>query len=422
MTTPPLNTQASCEDDFDPNSLTCLDAQRQIHAHVRPLQDLEQVNLRAALGRVLGKPINSRLNVPGHINSAMDGYAINAADIPATGIRVLKIIGSAFAGKPFAGTLPVGCAVRIMTGGVVPQGADVIVPQEQVETNGTELRIDGRHRRGQHVRAAGEDIAIGQIVLRPGHIITPAELGLLASLGLAEVPVIRRPRVAFFSTGDELRSLGETLAPGDVYDSNRYTLYGMLTRLGVEILDLGVVVDDPAALAEAFAHASRVADVVITSGGVSVGEADYTKEILTRLGAVRFWKVAMKPGRPLAFGDLGPALFFGLPGNPVSVMVTFYEFVQPALLQLMGAQPRTKLSLKARTTALLKKRPGRVEYQRALLACSDQGEYNVTPTGDQGSGILSSMVNANCFIVLGMDTGQVEAGSLVEVEPFFGIV
>ncbi len=422
MTTPLLNTQTSCEDDFDPNSLTCVEAQQQILAHVRPLQDLEQVNIRAALGRVLGQPIRSRLNVPGHRNSAMDGYAINAADIPADGIRALKIIGSVFAGRPYAGTLPLGCAVRIMTGGVVPEGADAIVAQEQVEAHGDELRLDGRHRRGQHVRAAGEDIAVGETVLYAGHLITPAELGLLASLGLAEVTVMRRPRVAFFSTGDELRSLGEALAPGEVFDSNRYTLYGMLARLGVEILDLGVVADDPTALAQAFAHASRVADVVITSGGVSVGEADYTKEILTRLGAVRFWKVAMKPGRPLAFGDLGSALFFGLPGNPVSVMVTFYEFVQPALYQLMGARPRTKLSLKARTTEVLKKRPGRVEFQRALLVCSDDGDYRVTPTGDQGSGILSSMVNANCFIVLGMDTDKVEAGAMVEVEPFFGIV
>jgi molybdopterin molybdotransferase len=222
--------------------------------------------------------------------------------------------------------------------------------------------------------------------------------------------------------GDELRSLGDTLGAGDVYDSNRYTLYGMLTRLGVEMLDLGVVVDDPAALAAAFARASQIADVVITSGGVSVGEADYTKEILTRLGAVRFWKVAMKPGRPLAFGALGSALFFGLPGNPVSVMVTFYQFVQPALLQLMGATARCYPTLKARTTSVLKKRPGRVEFQRGRLARDAHGDYTVTATGDQGSGILSSMVNANCFIVLGMDTGRVEADSWVEVEPFFGLV
>ena len=422
MTSTLLNTQPSCDDDFDPDSLTCDEARRRISEHVRPLRDLEQVNIRAALGRILGTPVKSRMNVPGHTNSAMDGYAINAADIPQDGIRTLAIIGSSFAGKPFSGAFAHGGAVRIMTGGVVPDAADTIVPQEQVEATDHEIRIDGRHKRGQHVRAAGEDIALGQTVLSPGHLITPAELGMLAALGVAEVTVVRRPRVAFFSTGDELRSLGESLGAGDVYDSNRYTLYGMLTRLGVEALDLGVVVDDQAALAEAFERASKVADVVITSGGVSVGEADYTKEILTRLGAVRFWKVAMKPGRPLAFGDLGSALFFGLPGNPVSVMVTFYQFVQPALLQLMGATQRVPLMLKARTTSVLKKRPGRVEFQRGLLARNDAGEYTVIPTGDQGSGILSSMVNANCFIVLGMDTGLVEAGSWVLVEPFCSMV
>jgi molybdopterin molybdotransferase len=422
MTSVTLNVQPSCDDDYDPNSLTCEEASERIAAHIHPLAGTERVPVRGALGRVLAHAVISRINVPGHRNSAMDGYAIAASDIPRDGLGELDVIGSSFAGKPFIGVLARGQAVRIMTGAVVPEGADTIVPQEQVEASANRLRLDGRHKPRQHVRAAGEDIAQGQTVLAAGHRIAPAELGLIASLGITEVEVVRKPRVAFFSTGDELRSVGEPLGVGDIYDSNRYTLFGMLTRLGVEIMDLGVVVDNPDALAAAFARASADADVVITSGGVSVGEADYTKEILTRLGEVRFWKVAMKPGRPLAFGDLGHALFFGLPGNPVAVMVTFYQFVQPALLRLMGSQPSEYPLLRARTSGTLKKRPGRIEYQRAWLARDPSGDYVVTATNEQGSGILSSMTNANCFVVLGMETARVEAGTVVDVQPFFGMV
>ena len=268
------------------------------------------------------------------------------------------------------------------------------------------------------MRLAGEDLAVGSTVLAAGRRLSPADLGLIASLGIGEVTVIRRVRVAFFSTGDELRSLGEPLGRGDIYDSNRYTLFGMLAELGVDAVDLGVVGDNPAALSAAFSSAAEMADVVITSGGVSVGEADYTKAVLGELGEVRFWKVAMKPGRPLAFGRLGRASFFGLPGNPVSVMVTFYLFVQPALEKLMGTTPRTAWTLTARTTKALKKRPGRLEFQRGFLAHDAQGQLRVTPTGDQGSGILSSMSNANCFIVLALDTAQVEADTEVCVQPF----
>lgn len=421
MNETPLIIQPGCDDDFDPDSLDCEEARRRIHTHIRPLTQVEQVPVRQALGRVLARPLISRLNVPGHVNSAMDGYAIRASDLPTSGTRSLPIVGRSFAGAPFAGSLPPGSAVRIMTGAVVPAGADVIVPQEQAEMTGDSIRIDGRHRAGQHVRQAGEDFRAGDTVLAAGAILMPAALGLAASLGIAELPVVRRPRVAFFSTGDELRSLGETLGVGEIYDSNRYTLHGMLTRLGVEIIDLGVVRDDPDALAAAFAEASACGDVVITSGGVSVGEADYTRDILARLGAVRFWKVAMKPGRPLAFGNVGPALFFGLPGNPVSVMVTFYQFVQPALWQLMGANPASYPVLRARTTGVLKKRPGRVEFQRGRLARDADGAYTVTPTGDQGSGILSSMVDADCFIVLPMEAARTEAGAWVDVQPFFAI-
>jgi molybdopterin molybdotransferase len=268
------------------------------------------------------------------------------------------------------------------------------------------------------VRAAGEDIRSGQTVLRAGRRIRPADLGLLASLGIVEVPVRRRVRVAFFSTGDELRSLGEVLQPGDVYDSNRYTLYGMLTELGVELIDLGVVPDVRAELKDAFAQAGRVADAVITSGGVSVGEADFVKEMLAEIGAIQFWKVAMKPGRPLAFGRIGEAVFFGLPGNPVSVMVTFYMFVQVALRRMMGETWQLPATIRATTTSKLKKRPGRIEYQRAIAEPAASGGYIVRKTGAQGSGILTSMSEANCFIVLPMECADVAAGTEVDILPF----
>lgn len=408
----------SCEDDYDLNSLSCEEALKRLLAATEPVRDAERLALRSALGRVLSAPLLAPFPVPAHTNSAMDGYALNARDLPTEGLRALKVVGSSFAGKPFAGAMGPGEAVRIMTGAEVPDGADVVVLQEQVILEGDLVSIDARHKKGQHVRAAGEDLATGATVLPAGRRLTPADLGLVASLGIGEVSVWRRPRVAFFSTGDELRSIGEPLGRGEIYDSNRYTLHGMLARLGVEVLDLGVVRDDPSALEDAFTHAADMADAIITSGGVSVGAADYTRDVLAKLGEVGFWKVAMKPGRPLAFGRLGKAAFFGLPGNPVSVMVTFYQFVQPALEKLMGTTPRSPWTVTARTTAVLKKRPGRVEFQRAVLAREADGTLRVSPTGDQGSGILSSMAQANCFIVLGMETGKVEAGSAVEVQPF----
>ena len=293
---------------------------------------MEKVELRSAIGRVLADDIKSRINVPSHNNSAMDGYAVNSADIPESGTKELKIIGTIFAGKPMDQTIKPGTCARIMTGGVIPAGADTVVIQERTEQNGELVKIGNETRPGDNVRFAGEDIASGDIILYSGIWLTPADIGLIASLGIGEVMVTRKPRAAFFSTGDELQSIGENLSPGNVYDSNRYTLYGMLNRLGVEIMDMGVIRDNKEDIATAFKQAASYADVVITSGGVSVGEADYIKEILGKLGSVNFWKVAIKPGRPLAFGKLDKAYFFGLPGNPVSVMVTFYQFVQPALL------------------------------------------------------------------------------------------
>lgn len=414
-------TQPSCDDDFDPESLSCEQALQRLLDAIVPVSGSERVHLRAGLGRVLAAPVVVRFDVPSHTNSAMDGYAINALDLPAEGVVELPVVGSSFAGKPHREKLARGTAIRIMTGAVVPEGADTILIQERVEAGEGRIRVDGRHNRGQHVRHAGEDMKAGDLAFGAGRRLSAADLGVIASLGIAEVDVWRKPRVAFFSTGDELRSLGEPLGLGEIYDSNRYTLYGMLEQLGVTVVDLGVVSDDPVRLEAAFRAAARDADAVITSGGVSVGEADYTRDILGRLGEVRFWKVAMKPGRPLAFGKLENAWFFGLPGNPVSVMVTFYEFVRPALDRLMGTTPRLPWTTTARVTDALKKRPGRVEFQRGCLQRGANGQLSVTPTGDQGSGILSSMSQANCFIVLPLDSTRVEAGSEVVVQPFHGL-
>ena len=412
----------SCMDDFDPNSLAVDTAMARILAVLQPVTGSESVPIRTALGRVLFADVLSNINVPGGTNSAMDGYAVNGESLPTSGTRELTVIGTSWAGKPFTGKVIPGQAVRIMTGGILPDGTDTVIIQERVKREGDRVHIGTDARRGDNVRQAGEDIAVGSRVLQAGSRLTPADIGLLASLGMGSIEVRRRLRVAFFSTGDELRSIGEELRPGDVYDSNRYTLHGMLTRLGAEFTDLGVVRDERSALEAAFVQAAVSADVIITSGGVSVGDADFVKEILLKTGQVEFWKVAMKPGRPLAFGRVENAWFFGLPGNPVSVMVTFYQFVQPALRRLMGENQHAALRIKVPCVSQLKKRPGRVEFQRGILERNPDGEMVVRKTGAQGSGILSSMANANCFIILPMESTGVEPGEVVEVEPFFGMV
>lgn len=414
---------ASCADDYDPNSMS-VDAARQfIYRFLSPVQGIEKVALRQSLDRVLAEEIISPVNVPSAINSAMDGYAVRAGDLPAAGTATLRVIGTALAGRPYAGGVGAGEAVRIMTGAKVPDGADTVVIQEHVQAEGDQIRIDAGHKPGQNVRQAGEDLAVGQVVLRRGQRVRPAELGLIASLGIPEVSVYRRLRVAFFSTGDELKSIGSVLEEGQVYDSNRYTLYGMLTRMGVEVHDLGVAVDDPAVIEQTLKNAAAMADVVITSGGVSVGEADYIKGLLDKLGEVVFWKIAMKPGRPLAYGKIGQAHFFGLPGNPVSVMVTFYQFVRSALQILMGqAEVEQPPSFQVPCTTPLKKAPGRTEFQRGILSRDANGQLTVQVTGAQGSGILRSMSEANCFIILPEAQGNVAAGALVEVQVMDGIV
>ena len=414
--------QASCADDYDPNSMPVAKAREFIFRFLEPLRSTERVAIRAALGRVLAEDVVTPLDVPSHRNSAMDGWALRAADLAPAGETMLTEIGASFAGRPFAGTVGAGQCVRIMTGGVVPEGADTVAMQERARAQGKSITLAAGLKPGQNVREAGEDLARGSIALRRGRRVRPAELGLLASLGIGEVAVYRRLRVAFFSTGDELKGIGSVLGAGEIYDSNRYTLYGMLTRLGYEVLDMGVVRDDPALLERAFREAAANADVVITSGGVSVGEADYVKSMLAQLGEVVFWKIAMKPGRPLAYGKIAGAHFFGLPGNPVSVMATFYQFVRDALLLLMGAHPVEPVpTFRATCMVKLKKAPGRTEFQRGILAQAVDGTWSVRPTGEQGSGILKSMSDANCFIILGDVVGDVEAGTPVEVQLLEGV-
>jgi molybdopterin molybdotransferase len=426
---PSIDEVASCVSGYDPTALPVAQAQDFIARFVPRLdaEAVERLPLRSALGRVLAQDVVSPISVPSHDNSAMDGYALRGADLQAGAPTVLRVAGTGLAGQSFDGGVAPGECVRIMTGAVMPEGLDTVVPQEFVKAEGERIAIPaGAVRPGDNRRLAGEDLARGEAALAAGRVLKPADIGLLASLGQAEVAVRRRLRVAFFSTGDELRSIGEPLDAGCVYDSNRYTIHAMLTRLGVELLDLGVVRDDPAALEAAFRSAARSADAVITSGGVSVGEADHTKQVMARLGEVAFWRIAMRPGRPMAFGRIADAgraaVLFGLPGNPVAVMVTFYAFVRDALLAMSGATPSPLPMLSARSAEAIRKKPGRTEYQRGLVTRSADGDWEVALTGAQGSGILRSMSTANGLVVLHHEQGSVARGERVDVLPFDGLV
>jgi molybdopterin molybdotransferase len=345
----------------------------------------------------------------------MDGYAVRFSDLD----KPLKEIGTALAGKPFGGKVGDSECVRVMTGAVMPAGTDTVVIQEIVKKQGDRIVVPPGQKRAQNVRYAGEDLQQGKPVLGNGRLLRPAELGLIASLGIGEVKVRRRLRVALFATGDELASIGTPLKEGEVYDSNRYTVHGMLSRLGVEIIDMGVVRDDPAKLEAAFRKASS-ADAIITTGGVSVGEADFIKQMMAKLGEVLFWKIAMRPGRPMAFGRIGNSYLFGLPGNPVAVMVTFYAFVRDALLHLSGRTDEAFPLLQVKASVPLRKVPGRTEYQRGILQ-QEGGEWRVRTTGQQGSGVLRSMSEANCFIVLEHARGNVQAGEVVQVQLMEGV-
>ena len=408
----------------DPELLPAEEALRRIDAALETVATVEQVHIRGALDRVLAADVASPLDVPGFTNSAMDGYAIVGEDLTAAADASIELVvrGTSWAGKPFPEPVSPGQCVRVMTGAVMPTGTDTVVMQEHVERDGDRVRLEPNHRIGQNVRQAGEDLRRGKTVLPTGRRLLPAELGLLASLGVGEVPVRRRLRVATFSTGDEIRSLGQPLEPGQIYDSNRYTLFGMLTRLGVEVIDLGVIPDRADAIEAAFAEASACSDVVITSGGASASEADFVAQTLRDLGEVGFWRIAIRPGRPLAFGRIGDAFVFGLPGNPVAVMVTFYQFVQPALRLMQGERDaRPVPMLQARASEDLRKKPGRVEYYRAVVSRTREGELTVAQTGKSGSALLHTMSDANCFIVLPEESDTVKAGAWVDIQPFFGL-
>ena len=428
MTQLSLSDIVSCVSGYDPDAMTVPQAQKIIHDFVQPISSIERVAIRSALDRTLAADIISTIDVPANDNSAMDGYALRGDDLAGNRTLTLRIVGSVHAGQQFDGAVAAGECVHIMTGAAMPADCDTVIPQEFTE-NQTDASVTipaGRVRRGDNRRLRGEDLRNGQTALRAGKILRPADIGMLASLGVAEIPVQRRLRVAFFSTGDELRSVGEPLDPGCVYDSNRYTLYGMLTRLGCDIIDMGVVRDDPVAMEAAFRSACEHADAVITSGGVSVGAADYTKQTMTKLGDMLFWKIGMRPGRPMAFGRIAShdrgAYLFGLPGNPVAVMVSFYFFVRDALLRMSGADASPLPRLQATSLSAIRKKPGRTEYQRGILAPDSDGVWKVKLTGAQGSGILRSMSDANCIIVLDDAQGDVAAGDPVQVVLFDGLI
>jgi molybdopterin molybdotransferase len=408
---------------YDPQALGA-DAVGEFLARlVAPVAQTERVGVFDALGRVLARDLVSPISVPPHDNSAMDGFAFDGAQL-AQGALQLEVVGTALAGKAWQGEVRGGQCVKIMTGAIMPAGLDTVVPQEFTKT-----LADGRIeipaallRAGDNRRCKGEDLMEGRPALAAGERIGPAACGLVASLGIAQVEVFRRLRVAYFSTGDEILSLGEPLREGAVYDSNRYTVHGLLTRLGCEVIDLGVVHDEPARLEQAFRDAASRADAIITSGGVSVGEADYTKAMMKKLGDVAFWKIAMRPGRPMAVGRIGDSVLFGLPGNPVAVMVTFLAFVRLALLRMMGARATEPVLLQAHSAQALRKKPGRTEYQRGIVTRTADGSLQVRTTGNQGSGVLSSMVQANGLIVLHHQQGNVAVGDAVDVMMFDGAI
>ena len=406
-------------------------ARASIAAALRPIEGVQTLPLAQALGRVLAADVVSPIDVPAHDNSAMDGFAFAGDALRSEGVSSFRLVGSVFAGTPYAGSVASGDCVRIMTGAVMPAGTDTVVPFELCRTEAAQVLVDaGVLRRGDNRRHRGEDLAVGRPALRAGRVLRPADLGLVASLGFETVTVVRRLRVALFSTGDELRSPGQPLPPGCIYDSNRSSLAAALQRLGVEVVDLGLVRDDPAALRATLHAAVAQADVVLTSGGVSAGDADHTRELLLQMGEVAFWKVAMRPGRPFAFGPLAVEVdgqtrrswLFALPGNPVAALVTFYAFAREALQVLAGATPEPLPVLQARSAAAIRKRPGRTEFQRGILGPAPDGGWQVRIAGSQGAGILRSMSEANALVVLRHDQGSVAAGELVDVWLFDGLV
>ena len=408
---------------YDPQALRMADATTFIDRLVAPVQGTDVLPLRQCLGRVLAEDLISGMAVPAHDNSAMDGFAFNGEALQGQNTLTLRIAGTALAGKAWAGSLQPGECLKVMTGALLPAGLDTVVPHEMTTVEGDQVQLPaGRLRAGDNRRLRGEDLQLGGVALSKGELFTPAALGLAASLGLKSLTVVRRLKVAYLSTGDEVMSLDEPLREGAVFDSNRYTIASLLERLGCDVIELGVVRDEPVALEAAFRSAAEQADVIISSGGVSVGEADFTKAMMAKLGDVAFWRIAMRPGRPFALGRIGTTVLFGLPGNPVAVMVTFLSLVRPALLRMMGAHLKPQPLLQARSVEPLRKKAGRTEYQRGIVTASPDGQLQVRTTGNQGSGVLSSMVQANGLIVLGHEQGNLAAGELVSVMMFDGVI
>ena len=414
---------------YDPQALSVSQVNAFLAELVQPVSadDSQDVFLFDALGRVLAQDVVSPISVPAHNNSAMDGFAFDAAQLQPDPPLTLRVVGTALAGKAWQGKVNAGECLKIMTGAILPDGLDTVVPQEFCQVDNahdvTTVTIPPNIlKAGDNRRLMGEDLMQGQPALKAGQHLTPAALGLVASLGLPDVRVHRRLRVAYFSTGDEVLSLGEAPREGAVYDSNRYTVFGLLTRLGCEVIDMGVVRDDPALLEAAFAKAAQEADAIITSGGVSVGEADFTKAMMKKLGDVAFWKIAMRPGRPMAVGRIGKSVLFGLPGNPVAVMVTFLAFVRPALLRMMGSTASAPVFLRAKSLEALRKKSGRTEYQRGFVSTAADGSLQVRAAGNQGSGVLRSMVEGNGLIVLHHTQGNVALGDEVDVMMFEGVI
>lgn len=407
----------ACSQESKP-LLSIDDALDRIKAAINPVNSTEKTALKDALGRVLAESVYSPINIPHDRNAAMDGYAFASRDIADGQTFTLTLAGVSWAGRPFQGQLRPGQCVRIFTGAVVPEQADSVIMQEHVQAQGQTIHFPAGTRAQQNIRKIGEDVKQGACLIAEPKKLTVVDLGLLASAGIDQVAVKRQLKIAYFSTGDELTSLGRPLESGKIYDSNRIMLSGLLSDPNYSVVDLGVIPDNKQLLEDSFIEASLNYDVIITTGGASVGEADYVKEILQSCGEVNFWKIAIKPGKPLAFGRIGQCYFFGLPGNPVAVVVTFQQIVAPALRQLSGAPFPKPLRFTATCTCALKKSPGRQEYQRGILSQDEHGEFFVVSAGQQGSHILSSMSQSDCYIVLPEECKGVQAGDKVTVEPF----
>ena len=417
-----IETQPSCTDIYESGLLPVDQALKNILSALPAIDDYQIIPIEKAKARTLAQDIIAPFNVPHHNNSAVDGYALNSKDLPSEGLASLTIIDSAYAGNPCTSSLSAGQCIRIMTGAKIPDGVDTVIMQEHVELKHQSILIDNRHKAGQNIRLAGEDIQQNETILHAGKFITPADIGLIASLGIGEIKVRRKLKVAIASTGNEVISIGDQHTGNSLYDSNRYSLFATLDRPDIEIINLGILEDDPETLLKQFKQASEYADLIISSGGVSVGDADHTKTALKQSGQVDFWKIAIKPGRPLAFGHIGDSVFFGLPGNPVAVMVTFYQFVRPALEQMLGINDKIiNPKLQVKTTENIRKKPGRTEIVRGILQQTSDGTLSIKTTGKQGSGILSSMSLANAFIILEHDRKSVKTGETVTVQPFVGL-